>query len=215
MKIFTYIKQNSERVPGKNFQDLGSLPLWMHLCNNLAPYTVYIDTDSPEVILASKAMKNVIAYERDPEHIKLETDPEFGVSPALLMIYRFLDEHVERHDEIIVTPHVTSPFLRKDTVEDAVSKITLGHDVVQACTVHHEFAYYKGQPVNFDPAVVQKTQDLEPIVMGNGAFFIFRKKTFIQNRGRSGKNTYFYPLSMPESIEIDTIEDLNLARKFL
>ena len=61
----------------------------------------------------------------------------------------------------------------------------------------------KGKPVNFDENVVQKTQDLKPVVMGNGAFFIFTKKTFKENNNRTGKNPYFYPLNTIEGIEID------------
>ena len=31
MKLFTYIKNNSSRIPKKNFQVLGGLELWKHL----------------------------------------------------------------------------------------------------------------------------------------------------------------------------------------
>ena len=31
-------------------------------------------------------------------------------------------------------------------------------------------------PINFDPKVITKTQNLNPIVQSNGAFFIFKKK---------------------------------------
>ena len=87
------------------------------------------------------------------------------------------------------------------------------YDSVQACTEHKEFSYFNGQPVNFNPDVVQKTQDLEPIVMGNGAFFIFTKKTFKENNNRVGKNPYFYPITFPESVEIDDKEDWELAKR--
>ena len=68
------------------------------------------------------------------------------------------------------------------------------------------------RPVNFDTNVIQKTQDLEPVKLGNGAFFIFTKKIFKKHMHRTGSNPFLYPISMPESIEIDTYEDLKLAR---
>ena len=49
--------------------------------------------------------------------------------------------------------------------------------------------------------------------MSNGAFFIFKKKTFIKYKNRIGQNPFYYELNLPESIEIDTKEDLYLARK--
>ena len=48
--------------------------------------------------------------------------------------------------------------------------------------------------------------------MSNGAFFIFKKKTFLKYNNRVGKKPYFYEITFPESIEIDTIEDLKLAQ---
>ena len=49
--------------------------------------------------------------------------------------------------------------------------------------------------------------------MGNGAFFIFTKKTFKENNNRTGKNPYFYPITVPESIEIDDDKDWYLAKR--
>ena len=67
-------------------------------------------------------------------------------------------------------------------------------------------------PINFNPKVVTKTQNLKPIYMSNGSFFIFRKKTFKKYNNRIGNNPYYYKLKFPESVEIDNKEDLNLAR---
>ena len=38
-------------------------------------------------------------------------------------------------------------------------------------------------------------------------------KTFMKYSNRIGKKPFYYELNFPESIEIDTIEDLNLAKK--
>ena len=66
-------------------------------------------------------------------------------------------------------------------------------------------------PINFDPSVIQRTQDLPVITMSNGSFSIFRKRMFKKLNNRIGENPYYYTLNGPESIEIDTIEDFNLA----
>ena len=68
-------------------------------------------------------------------------------------------------------------------------------------------------PINFDPKVVVKTQNLNPIVQSNGAFFIFKKKTFMKYNNRLGKKPYYFEMNFPESIEIDMKEDLDLARR--
>ena len=58
-----------------------------------------------------------------------------------------------------------------------------------------------------------KTQNLNPIIQSNGAFFIFKKKTFLKHNNRIGAKPYYYEINFPESVEIDSPEDLNIARK--
>jgi CMP-N-acetylneuraminic acid synthetase len=211
MKFFIIIKEHSERVTSKNFLDLGGKPLYKHLLDELKGEDVFIDTDS-ETLYENLKSSEITCYKRSAECINLEVDGSFKVSPALIMIDNFLDKYVTDENEVIVTPHVTSPFIKLSTIRDATKKLDEGYDSVLACTEHHEFTYFKGKPVNFNPGVVQKTQDLEPVVMGNGAFFIFTKKIFKESNNRTGKNPFFYPLGFPENIEIDYKEDLRMAR---
>ena len=211
MKFFIIIKEHSERVANKNFLDLGGKPLYKHLLDKLKGEDVFIDTDS-EKLYESLKNSEVTCYKRSTECINLEVDSSFKVSPALKMIGNFLEKYVTDENEIIVTPHVTSPFIKLSTIKDAAEKLNEGYDSVLACTEHKEFAYFKGKPVNFNPEVIQKTQDLEPVIMGNGAFFIFTKKIFKENNNRTGQNPYFYPITFPESVEIDNEPDFKLAR---
>tara|TARA_R110000824_G_scaffold3379_2_gene15979 strand:- start:2223 stop:2870 length:648 start_codon:yes stop_codon:yes gene_type:complete len=215
MKFFIIVKQSSVRVPNKNFRPLGDKPLWGHLVDSLRSECVYIDTDSASLIKECENIKYVTAYPREQKFIDFENDDSGQLSPALMMIDNFLQHYVEDENEVVVTTHVTSPFLKKSTIMNAALKLKEGYDSVQSCVEHHEFAYFNGLPVNFDPSVIQKTQNLPPVIMGNGAFFIFTKKTFNKNKNRSGSRPYFYPLSFKESIEIDTEEDFELAEKYL
>lgn len=211
MKFFVIIKEKSERLRNKNFLILNNLKLYEHLLKELKGQEVYVDTDSNQ-IFNDLAETDIFCYKRKKEYIELENNEDFGISPVLLMVENFLDTYVTDDNEIIVTPHVTSPFIKLSTILDASKMLNNGYDSVLACTEHQEFSYFHGKPVNFDTNVVQKTQDLEPIVMGNGAFFIFTKKMFKKFKNRTGINPYFYPLKFPESIEIDNKEDFELAR---
>ena len=84
--------------------------------NELKTEDVYIDTDSDRIIEECKTLSNIICYKRDIKHIKLENNIEFGVSPVLLMIENFLDKYVYDDNEIIITPHVTSPYIKLKTM---------------------------------------------------------------------------------------------------
>lgn len=216
MKVFIIIKDQSERIERKNFQDLGDLPLWQHLIYELQGHDVYIDTDSEDVIKKCQEFDWVTAYPREQKFIDFETSNKKNLSPALLMIENFLDIYVEDEDEIIVTTHVTSPFLKAATIEKAarILEKESKYDSVHSVTTHHEFSWLGEdmKPINFKPNVVQKTQDLPAITMSNGGFFIFRKSLFMKEKNRIGKSPYYYTLDTPEDIEIDNMNDLRLAR---
>ena len=214
MKIFVIIKENSQRVHRKNFKLLGGIPLWRHLIDELKDQDVFIDTDSPEVIKECDNLPWTTAYLREQRFIDYEEYNELNLSPALMMIDNFLDNYVEDENEIIVTTHVTSPFLKSSTILDAVKILEeTSYDSVHSVTRHHEFSWLEPAmtPINFDLKVIQRTQDLSAIVMSNGAFSVFRKSMFKSLNNRIGENPYYYALSTPESIEIDTMDDFNLA----
>ena len=46
MKIFTIIKEDSKRIPNKNFVDVNGHPLWWHLLSELDGLDVTVNTDS-------------------------------------------------------------------------------------------------------------------------------------------------------------------------
>ena len=216
MIFFIIIKKKSQRIKNKNFIRLGSKELWKHLVLELKGEKVFIDTDSNKIIKdCKKYFPWVNVYPRKREHIEFEK--KNTKSPALLMIENFLEKYVNNNNEIIVTTHVTSPFIKLKTIQKAAKKL-FKYDSVAAVTRYYNFAWLKDKkdrfvPLNFNPKEVCKTQNLNPIVMSNGAFFIFRKKTFIKYKNRIGKNPFYYELDFPESIEIDNKEDLYLARK--
>jgi len=212
MKIFTYIKENSERVNKKNFRNFGNLPMWEYSISKFKDYPVYIDTDSEVVLDECQKYKNVKAYMRDKRFIGMENDPTNKESPALLMTENFIQRFTEPEDTVVVT-HVTSPFLKVETLENAISYLNKGYDYVHSVMKIQDFAWNENyEALNFDPRIVQRTQDLNPFYFSLGAFFCFKSKTFIESKNRIGDNTYYYELDKIQSIDIDNEDDMILAQ---
>ena len=217
MKYFTYIKNDSSRIPKKNFQVLGGLELWKHLIFELGNSDIYIDTDSHDILRECHQdadLSHVYCYERDPQFVAMENDPNNTLSPALLMVENFLDKYVTDPFEEIVLTHVTSPFLKKETVYDALKYLNQGYEFVHSVRSVQDFAWIGPhfKPLNFNPDVVQHTQDMEKIHFSNGAFFMFNKNNFKKYKNRLGEHNFYYPLTAVEAIEIDTPADLELAK---
>ena len=217
MKIFIIIKHKSERLKRKNFLKIKGYPLWEFFLRKFKKTDqVFIDTDSQEIYKkGKKKFKNFTFYKRDKKFIDYENKGK--KSPVLMMIKNFLMRYVENDNEIIVTTHITTPFLKRSTIIDASKKLKKVN-FVHSVSEHKHFAWLKKdkkyKKINFGKNV-NKTQSLDPIVFSNGAFFIFKKKKFMEINNRLGKKNYYYNLNFPESLELDVKNDVKILNSLL
>ena len=59
---------------------------------------------------------------------------------------------------------------------------------------------------------MQRTQDLTPILVSKGAFFIAKAGDILHQRKRLPQPLLFFPLDHTQSVEIDNFEDLEFLR---
>ena len=218
MKIFTIIKEESKRVPDKNFADVNGHPLWWHLLSELEGLDVTVNTDSQKFIkqLRSSNLKSIKVIKRLQKHIDWENNENIDSSPVEDMLFEFC-ETIER-SEIVVLTHVTSPFLKKQTIFDAVDVLQNNHKSKSIHSIHEvqDFVWLKrateAMPVNFCTDRIQRTQDLLPILVSKGAFFIAKAGDILDQRSRLPQPLLFFTLDHMQAVEIDNFVDLAFAR---
>ena len=219
MKVFFIIKQESERVKNKNFKTINGIKKKKKVLYKFRNFEVFVDTDSKKIIKSCKSDKNlshVYPYMRDDKFINMEKNKT--QSPTPLMIKNFLDNFTNKKNEIIITSHVTSPFIKLSTIKKALIKMR-DYDSVSSCQKVQNFSYLelsskRSIPINFNDKVIQKTQSLKKIMHLNGAFFIIKKNIFLNNKlKRISQKNYFYDLKFPEYLDIDYPVDLRLVRE--
>ena len=218
MKIFTIIKEESMRIPNKNFTNVSGQPLWWHLLSELDGLDVTVNTDSQKFLrqLQNSNLKSIQVIKRDQKHIDWENNKDIDSSPVEDMLFDFC-KTIDR-SEIVVLTHVTSPFLKKETIIDAVDmlqndeKAKSIHSVLQV----QDFVWLKKgsevSSVNFFTDRVQRTQDLSPILVSKGAFFIAKVSDILEQKKRLPEPLIFFPLNHIQGVEIDNFEDLSFAR---
>ena len=59
---------------------------------------------------------------------------------------------------------------------------------------------------------MQRTQDLPPLFVSKGAFFIAKAGDILDQRKRLPEPLIFFPLNHIQSVEIDNFDDLEFAR---
>lgn len=106
----------------------------------------------------------------------------------------------------------TSPFLRSKTISDMIAHILSGEfDSAFAAFNLQSFCWFKGKPLNHDPANVPRTQDLEPVLQEISSLYIYSRELFQKHRRRIGFKPYIKIIDIFEGWDIDTMEDLEMA----
>jgi len=206
MKLFIPIKNSSQRVPRKNFRDFGGMELYRHCLARFSDFDIFIDTDSNEIIKACENYSGIVAYERLPEQM----GDEISVCD---LIHRFVEEYCEP-GEIICQIHVTSPFLKPQTIIRACEHM-VDHDSVSGCNIiqsrfwrHEDYGFC---PINHNPMKLEQTQNLPELFEENSTFYLFRASVILDTGNRLGRKPYFLSVEWPENLDIDTEVEMRAA----
>lgn len=207
MKIvaFATIKLNSERVPHKNIQPVGSKPLCYHILNTA------LQVDSIDDVIVYCSDEAVTKYMPEgAKFLKRDAWLDGNEIRAKDTYTAFLND-VDA--DIYIAMCTTSPFTQKETLENALNKVLYeGFDSAFTAKRMQTFAWYKGKPINYDLENVPRTQDMEPVFVETSAFFIFKKELWTRYGRRIGFNPYIQEVGEIESVDIDTMEDLKFAQ---
>ncbi len=203
MKIvaFATIKLNSERVPHKNLQQIGNKPLCYHILNTALQVK---QIDDVYVYCSDEAVTGYI-----PEQsIFLKRDKWLdGNEIRAKDTYTAFINDVDA--DIYIAMCTTSPFTRKQTLETALNK---GYDSAFSARKMQTFAWYQGETINYDPANVPRTQEIDPVFIETSAFFIFKKELWAEHGRRIGFHPYIQEVDEIEGVDIDTMDDLKFAQ---
>lgn len=202
---FIPIKLNSQRLPHKNILPLAGHPLCWHLCNTLSNVK---GIDEVYVYCSDEAVKEYI-----PDTVKFLKRPAYldGDLVKGFDIYREFINTVGAN--VYVLAHTTSPFIKRESVENALDNVLSGeYDSAFSAERIQTFAWYKGEPINYDLNDVPRTQDMEPIYVETSAFFIFKKEIFTVHNRRIGYKPYIQEVSGIEAVDIDEKKDYEFAK---
>ena len=204
------MRHNSERVPGKNYRLLAGIPLYHHVVRTLISVpeidTVVIDTDSETIIDDCARHFPEVRVLLRPEHLR---DGNIAMNDVLLNTLDQIDA------DVVLQTHSTNPFLKAATVAAALQLFAVPdreYDSVFGVTRLQARLWDKHtRPVNHDPSILLRTQDLPPLFIENSCFFIFTPELLHQCNNRIGQHPRMFEMSPLEAIDIDIEEDFQLA----
>lgn len=200
----------SKRIPEKNIQLFGGLPLLVHsiqyaLANSDIVDAIYVSTDDPTI----KAIALTYGAKVIDRPVSLSGDLEPTIS-VLRHVLESIDEEVE--NVILLQP--TNPLRPDNLLKEAFETYQKENcDSLFTVTRNHQklgkIVENKFQPFNYN--IGQRSQDLEPLFFENGLLYIAKASLIFENIIIS-ENAF--PLEVNHifaNVDIDTPEDLEYA----
>lgn len=204
---FIPIKANSERVPGKNLRMLNGKKLYEYICEHVKEADVfddvYIDTNSSEVAeYAEKMGFHVI--EREPELAKNTANGND------LLVY-----HFKKHPEYdyYFQLFATAPYMQPKTIKDCFNHLIASeeYDSCFTATENHSFYWMAGNPLNYRPGILPRSQDMLPVIEETTGLYGITRESLEKYQCRIGRKPYIHAVSKFEAVDINTEEDFKVA----
>lgn len=215
----------SKRLPEKNIQLLGGLPLLVHsiryaLANPEIIDAVYVSTD--DVAIKKIAIENGAQVIDRPKDISGDFEPTVS---ALKHALQSIDGEIEN----VVLLQPTNPLRPESLLKEAFERYCKGNydSLFTVTRNHHKFGKIidnKYQPYNYQ--LGQRSQDLEPLFYENGLLYITKVSLILPldlacpERSRRARDDSkiisenAFPLEVNHifaTVDIDTLEDFEYA----
>lgn len=203
------MRAHNQRVPNKNIRPFAGRPLYHHIIQTLLACPeiegIWINTDS-EVIAeeAPRLFEHVHIIHR-PQHLCADTTPMNDI-----LLYDVSQVQADYY----VQTHSTNPLLRAETISRAIHTLLNApqHDSLFSVTPRCVRLWTAdGRPLNHDPDVLLRTQDLPPVYEENSNLYIFQKHILEERRNRIGYRPLLFEIDREEAWDIDELLDFEIA----
>ncbi len=204
------MRHESERVPGKNFRPFAGRPLFHWVLRSLLGCRlieeVVIDTDSPEIMIGTAEQFPGVRLLERPAHLRGGDVP---MNEVLVHDAAAIDA------EFLLQTHSTNPLLKTETITAAVTRFLGGlpayDSLFSVSRVQKRLWDADLQPLNHDPSVLLRTQDLAPVFEENSCLYVFSREGLIARRNRIGARPQMFEMDRLEAWDIDDELDFRVA----
>ncbi|MGH6945224.1 MAG: cytidylyltransferase domain-containing protein [Geminicoccaceae bacterium] len=204
------MRHTSMRVPGKNVRLFAGRPLYHHILDELlaCPLVneVIVDTDSPTIMEdAGTHFPKVTLLER-PEHLRADTVPMNDV---------LLNATKQVEADFYLQTHSTNPLLTEATITRALEvfldQYPFFDSLFGVTRLQTRLWDQLARPVNHNPAILLRTQDLPPVFEENSCLYVFTRDHLARRHNRIGERPLMFEIDRMEAWDIDEELDFQLA----
>ncbi len=212
-------RAGSVRLKNKHLLDLGGKPLISYTIDAAKEAGVFgniiVSTDGEEIAAVARDAGLEIDALRPAELATPEAD-------TLDVLLYELNRLKGRDSDMVVLLQPTSPFRSAKNIVEAISLLEeSGADSLTSVSRSREIPFWAWQD---DGQYIKPVIDFAHMQMGrrelpdfyyeNGAIFICERKIIERSRSLYGSRVAPYVMELPATLDIDTAEDLAIARKY-
>jgi len=205
----------SKGIPKKNIIDFCGKPLlaWtIQNCLDAQIPNVYVSTDDNDIARVANKYGAIPVYR--PSELASDTSTaEESWANCLKSTLK---------PDIVVAAQVTSPLRTADDIRNGISMFIAGgldslfsaSPIGDMCLWKHDKAG-NVKSINYDYKNRKRRQELEPTLVENGSFYIFKPETLSLNNNRLGGKIGFYEMEFWKMFEVDDPESLRFCKTIM
>lgn len=204
------MRNDSKRVPGKNWRPLGGKPLFCHIVDSIQQSgwvdEVIIDTDSDAVrSIVRKEYPGVTLIDR-PDHLR---DDKLPMNDVLLHTTSQVSA------DFYLQTHSTNPLIKPETIAHAIEQLVDSNGTYDSLfgvtRLQQRLWDQLTRPINHNPAILLRTQDLPPIYAENSCLYLFSRASLQNHHNRIGARPLMFEIDRVEAWDIDEETDFTIA----
>ena len=204
-------RKGSKGLPNKNIKLLNGKPLLFHTIDAAleCPFfdKVMVTTDSEEIL---NMCNDMCGTHLRNEWLGLDDTP---LAPVIFDALETAESRYQHMYNTIVTLQPTSPLRTSKHIIEACAQFerTKADSLLSVVEETHSLWGINNGEVEelYNPKVNRQTAI--PYYLGNGAIFITKRDTLLKHENRLGDKIALYIMDARSSLDIHTLEDLELA----
>ena len=176
----------------------------------------YMDSKYSNIFNFSNPDFGQLKFIQRPEKFATNTSPN---EEALIHAYRIAKSELGFEADIIINLQPTSPIRGQNLLHDCIHKfLESGADSLFTVSIHTPFFVHKDGHNNivnersklFDRPMRQSLQEKDFFLHDCGNIYITSRESLLSTNNRIGKNFVVIPVTVLESMQIDTILDFQI-----
>ncbi len=202
------IKVHSRRVPFKNFLPLAGRPLCQYIFETLTDVpgvdVIYCYCSRPEIL---EFLPEKVAFLARPPY--LDGDEILGGE-----LFRYAVERIDA--DVILQTHATSPLVTAASIEKGLAAMREGAcDSALAVQRIQAYSWYDGARLNYDAKNMLQTQDIKPVFVETGGFYIFSRRDYLETGSRVGARPHLVEVDEIEAVDVDDPIQFEIAERLM